>query len=866
MANKSVGLLNFVFGANLTSFERAMKKADKLLTKVSRNMKKVGKQMTMNLTLPIVAVGAGAVKMASDFEETDSKFKTVFSSMQKEAESTAQSFKENFGLSELAAKDMLGATGDLLVGFGFTEDKALELSNSVNELAVDLASFTNFSGGAKGASEALTKALLGERESIKSLGIAITETDLKAYAADQGLVWKNLDRVTKATLTFEMAQQQSSKAIGDFGRTKEQFANQVRIVKGQVQDLAVKFGKALLPIAEKLLQVFKSFIDRLSGLSDTQMQWIVTIGLTVAAIGPLIFAGGLLISMVNNLGKALVFLAKNPIILLISMLVTLATVFIDTSQSVGTNWDRFINFLIRSVNDIIWAINKVIDALNAASIAVGGDKLLNNIEELEERELELAEAADAVSVSFQDMSEQMSLADQVAQEQESTLNNSLGTIIMFTQALKDAEGNLGAQEKILKDLKKVSPEYFGELKAGKGLYDKLSKATALYVEALKEQAKQEVLLAKLKPLYSSLAEQLLAKDDLQKEWKEWGDQMIRERAKYLGDGKWEGLSPLDKLSLSNKERKKKRITREIKEINEEIDKILALAGGTDILGQILAGEEDDKKDKTKEKTPFEKALEEYEKTSRERQTLAKNDAIEREFTKKQTDEMLYNLELEHLQGLAELQDKFEEDSTKTYEKIADMKLKAFNDEPVNKYAGALGKLGEKISKLTHTDIKELEAGFKSVMEELSDALGQGADSFEEYGKHVLQVLKDIIGGLIAKGVTAAVAGALEKVGAFGPAGVFMIPIVAGLAAGLAQTAFNSLIPQFAQGGLVTGPTQAIVGEGSGTSMSNPEVIAPLDKLKKYIGGGDKVQVEGIIRGNDIFLSNARTKLNRKRTA
>ena len=49
-------------------------------------------------------------------------------------------------------------------------------------------------------------------------------------------------------------------------------------------------------------------------------------------------------------------------------------------------------------------------------------------------------------------------------------------------------------------------------------------------------------------------------------------------------------------------------------------------------------------------------------------------------------------------------------------------------------------------------------------------------------------------------------------------------------------------------------------------MSNPEVIAPLDKLKKYIGGGDKVQVEGIIRGNDIFLSNARTKLNRKRTA
>jgi hypothetical protein len=65
------------------------------------------------------------------------------------------------------------------------------------------------------------------------------------------------------------------------------------------------------------------------------------------------------------------------------------------------------------------------------------------------------------------------------------------------------------------------------------------------------------------------------------------------------------------------------------------------------------------------------------------------------------------------------------------------------------------------------------------------------------------------------------------------------------------------------GGLATGPTMALVGEGSGTSISNPEVIAPLDKLKNYMGGGD-MRVVGRLVGNDIFLSNEKTGTSRNR--
>jgi len=72
---------------------------------------------------------------------------------------------------------------------------------------------------------------------------------------------------------------------------------------------------------------------------------------------------------------------------------------------------------------------------------------------------------------------------------------------------------------------------------------------------------------------------------------------------------------------------------------------------------------------------------------------------------------------------------------------------------------------------------------------------------------------------------------------------------------------------FADGGLVTGATVGMIGEGPGTSMSNPEVIAPLDKLKGIIGdsGGGNVQVFGTIKGSDILLSSDRAKNNRNRT-
>jgi len=154
---------------------------------------------------------------------------------------------------------------------------------------------------------------------------------------------------------------------------------------------------------------------------------------------------------------------------------------------------------------------------------------------------------------------------------------------------------------------------------------------------------------------------------------------------------------------------------------------------------------------------------------------------------------------------------------------------------------------------------------KEYADQLGSTLSRGATDFKSYAKMAKEAIRDTIGALIAQGVATAVTNALSN--PLLKINPFLIPVIAGLASGLAKTAFNSLIPAFAEGGLVTGPTLSLIGEGSGTSMANPEVVAPLDKLKSYMntGASQTVEVFGRISGNDIFLSNSKSTNSRLRS-
>ena len=300
MAGKT---LSFFLKLNDKDFQSGLKKSTRSLQKFGSNMQRLGDDLTRNVSLPILAIGAGAVKMASDLEETDSKFRTVFSSLEEQAVNTAKAFQKEFGLAEETTKNLLGATGDLLVGFGFSEQAALELSQKVNSLSVDLASFTNFEGGAAGASRALTKALVGETESAKALGIVIRQgtADYKARVEQIMAEEKVSILQAKAIANLQIAYEQSGKAIGDYQRTSESLANQTRRLQESLKDLGGQFGKDLIPVAQSAIKVANKLLSSLANMTPETRENVIQYGALALVLGPLIGTFGRILKVVAKL-------------------------------------------------------------------------------------------------------------------------------------------------------------------------------------------------------------------------------------------------------------------------------------------------------------------------------------------------------------------------------------------------------------------------------------------------------------------------------------------------------------------------------------------------------------------------------------
>lgn len=366
--------VNVKFGVNIADFRSSLQTVEKALEKTGKKMQSIGKAMSTYISLPLAALGAASVKSAIDAEETFSKFDTVFRDVAKSAEDAHKILRNEYGLSIVASKQMLADTGNLLIGFGFTQKGALDLSLEIQKLSVDLASFTNYEGGATGASEALTKALLGEREMLKNLGIAISEEDVKkqlAIQSSEGLRFAT-EKEAKAHATYALIVQQSGNAIGDYERTKHSAANQTRLFQTSLENLRVTFGAYILPLFTKVVTLANDLVNWFVNLSDTTKGLIVVIGGLVAATGPLLVGLGFLATSIIPMIKTGITLIT-PIFSVLTLKIIAATAavaglilitkgVIDSWDTVkayfGQLWERIKLMFIEGVAATLKAFNK----------------------------------------------------------------------------------------------------------------------------------------------------------------------------------------------------------------------------------------------------------------------------------------------------------------------------------------------------------------------------------------------------------------------------------------------------------------------------------------------------------------------------
>lgn len=291
MSTESVGQIGLDLVVNQNQFDRQMRGITNIASKA-------GKILAGAFAIKkITEFTSACLDLGSDLAEVQNVVDVTFSKMNEQVNNFAQNAVFQFGLSETMAKQYTGTFGAMAKAFGFVESEAYAMSTTLTGLAGDVASFYNITQG-----EAYTKlksVFTGETESLKDLGVVMTQTALDQYALANGY-GKTTAKMTeqeKVALRYAFVQQQLSLAQGDFARTSDSWANQVRILKLQFDSLRASLGQgfiaALTPVIKvintimgKLVQlanVFSAFMKRLFGVKSDSSSGIGAVASDVSS-------------------------------------------------------------------------------------------------------------------------------------------------------------------------------------------------------------------------------------------------------------------------------------------------------------------------------------------------------------------------------------------------------------------------------------------------------------------------------------------------------------------------------------------------------------------------------------------------------
>lgn len=280
MVNKTLEELKVIISAETSKFKNALKdatnEARNSANSVENSTSRMGKAVSgiKGLVAKAAAgfglykLGKEAIEVASNITEVQNVVDTAFGDMSWKAERFAKNSIQQFGMSELSAKKTASTYMAMASGMGLSSDKASDMAISLAGLSGDVASFYNISQEL--ADIKLKSVFTGETETLKDLGIVMTQTNLKQFALSQGIK-TNIDDMNQAQLTtlrYNFVMQQLQMAQGDFAKTSGTWANQVRILQEQFKQLLGIIGNGLIAALTPAIQVINFVIGKLITLAN----------------------------------------------------------------------------------------------------------------------------------------------------------------------------------------------------------------------------------------------------------------------------------------------------------------------------------------------------------------------------------------------------------------------------------------------------------------------------------------------------------------------------------------------------------------------------------------------------------------------
>lgn len=262
----NVGDIFLNLGINKSGFSKEMNSMDGL---VKSSVGKLAKAAAAAFTAKkIFDIGKQAVEVSSDLQEVQNVVDTAFGNMSYKMEQFADSAVKSFGMSRLSAKQTGSTFMAMAKGMDLPAEKASDMAVNLTGLSGDIASFYNISQDL--ASTKLKSVFTGETETLKDLGIVMTQTNLKQFALSKGIT-KNIDDMTQAELVqlrYAFIMKQTALAQGDFAKTQGSWANQTRILQEQWKEFLGILGNGLTQVLTPMIQALNSIVGKLITLGN----------------------------------------------------------------------------------------------------------------------------------------------------------------------------------------------------------------------------------------------------------------------------------------------------------------------------------------------------------------------------------------------------------------------------------------------------------------------------------------------------------------------------------------------------------------------------------------------------------------------
>ncbi|MCP4963415.1 MAG: hypothetical protein GY925_29625 [Actinomycetia bacterium] len=340
--------VTFKLLGDATSAVRSFGRAGDAGSKLSGKMRGLaGSMVAMAGIGGIGALAKGAFDLAQDLGQLQTKSETVFGDSLGGVEAWADTVKRRFGASSSEVVGMATSMADLLKPMGFTTEAAADMSQETVGLSGALADWSQGQYNAAEVSDILAKAMLGERDQLKSLGIAISqaEVDQRAMALATADGRDEITQMDRALATQELIFEKSGDAQAAYADGGNKLVNAQNTIKSVFKDLRDMIVLKLIPAFGAAIDVGTSMIRWARDNKDILLAVGAAIAVVAGAQGLIMLVNGLKAARATMFGLNAV-MALNPMMLVgiaIAALVAGLVILYNRSETfrsmVQTLWD-----------------------------------------------------------------------------------------------------------------------------------------------------------------------------------------------------------------------------------------------------------------------------------------------------------------------------------------------------------------------------------------------------------------------------------------------------------------------------------------------------------------------------------------------